>query len=65
MANTFSITYRKRRKSVFHPAFAPRSGQVERTNQTVSSSGSSVAIRPRKTAIRRYNNSGAGEVGYF
>lgn len=39
---------------------------TERTTQVVGSgAGASVAIRPRTTAIRRYNNAGQGEVGYF
>jgi hypothetical protein len=39
---------------------------TERTTQVVGSgTGAAVAIRPRMTAIRRYNNAGQGEVGYF
>lgn len=39
---------------------------TERTTQVVGSgTGAAIAIRPRLTAIRRYNNAGQGEVGYF
>lgn len=39
---------------------------TERTTQFVGTgTGASVAIRPKMTAIRRYNNAGQGEVGYF
>lgn len=62
---SFNISQRSHRRRIFHPAFSPRSPQVMRTNQTVSKSGAAIAIRPRRVALRRMDNRGAGEVGIF
>lgn len=56
-----NINRRNHRARITHPAFSPG---TFRTNQTVSSSGAAVAVRPRRTALRRMTNAGQGSVGY-
>lgn len=64
--NNFSVRRRTHRRRIDHPAFNPKSPQVERTSQVTSPYvGASVAIRPQRTALRRMDNRGAGEVGYY
>jgi hypothetical protein len=61
--NGINIVQRSHRRQLFHPAFSPKSPQLMQSNQTVSPTGAAVAIRPRRVALRRMDNRGAGEVG--
>lgn len=61
---TFANRRRSHRMRIVHPSFSSRPSQLERTNQTVSPTGASVAVRPPLTTLRRMDNSGAGTVGY-
>lgn len=63
---SFSIRKRSGKKSkVSNASFNRKNSPLEKTNQTVTKTGASVAIRPKLNAIRQMDSKGVGTVRYF
>lgn len=60
MARSINVRKRKHRVSLG----TIKASYAMRTDQSVSATGASVAIRPRTTAVRLMNNKGQGSVVY-
>jgi len=62
---SFPIYYRERKKRrVSHPAFTPRTAQLEYTSQ-VTRAGNQRAVRPPMTYLRRMDDRGRGTISSF